>query len=161
MHRRSLLLAATLLAAAPAAFAQGSGPIPIGAIEILTGPSAAYGIAIRAGLELALDEINQKGVLGGRKIALTVEDSGGNKDGAINAARKLIGRDHVVAGHRADAVERDVRRRAGGQRAQDPDRRHVDDGGGDHRHRAVGVPHQPAGKRRDPGDAEIRAGRAA
>ena len=96
MNRRSLLLAATLLAGAPSAFAQGSGPIPIGAIEILTGPSAAYGIAIRAGLELALEEVNAKGVMGGRKINLTVEDSAGNKDQAINAARKLIGRDKVV-----------------------------------------------------------------
>ena len=94
MFRRALL-AASLLAAAPA-FAQSSGPVQVGAVEILSGPSAAYGTAIRAGLELALGEINEKGVLGGRKIALTVEDSAGNKDQAINAARKLVGRDHVV-----------------------------------------------------------------
>ncbi len=103
MNRRSLLLAATMLAVPmvavhtiPGAFAQDQGAIPIGAIEILTGPSAAYGIAIRAGLELALEEINAKGVLGGRKINLIVEDSAGNKDQAINAARKLVGRDHVA-----------------------------------------------------------------
>jgi len=95
MNRRTLLLAASLMALAPSAFAQG-GAVPIGAIEILTGPNAAYGIAIRAGLELALDEVNAKGVLGGRKIALTVEDSAGSKDQAINAARKLIGRDKVA-----------------------------------------------------------------
>ena len=100
MFRRTML-AATLLASlshgafAPA-FAQASGPVQVGAIEILSGPNAAYGTAIKAGLELALDEINQKGVLGGRKIQLTVEDSAANKDQAINAARKLIGRDKVV-----------------------------------------------------------------
>jgi branched-chain amino acid transport system substrate-binding protein len=71
--------------------------VPVGAIEILSGPNAAYGTAIRAGLELALADINAKGVLGGEKIALSVEDSAGNKDQAINAARKLIGRDKVVA----------------------------------------------------------------
>jgi branched-chain amino acid transport system substrate-binding protein len=71
--------------------------IPIGAIEILSGPNAAYGIAIRSGLELALAEVNGKGVLGGRKLTLTVEDSAGNKDQAINAARELIGRDKVIA----------------------------------------------------------------
>ena len=70
--------------------------MPVGAIEILSGPSAAYGKAIKEGLDLALDEINQKGVLGGRKINLIVEDSAGNKDQAINAARKLIGRDNVA-----------------------------------------------------------------
>ncbi|MCW3473548.1 ABC transporter substrate-binding protein [Limobrevibacterium gyesilva] len=71
--------------------------VPVGAIEILSGPAAAYGIAIKGGLDLALDEINQKGVLGGKKIALTVEDSAADKNQAINAARKLIGRDKVVA----------------------------------------------------------------
>jgi branched-chain amino acid transport system substrate-binding protein len=93
MFRRSLLLAA--LVAAPA-FAQAQ-PVSVGAIEILSGPNAAYGVAIKSGLELALAEINAKGVLGGRQIALTVEDSAGNKDQAINAARKLIGRDKVIA----------------------------------------------------------------
>ena len=93
MFRRSLLMAAMLVATG--AYAQ-TGPIQVGAIEILSGPNAAYGTAIRAGLELALEEVNAKGVLG-RQIALTVEDSAGNKDQAINAARKLVGRDRVVS----------------------------------------------------------------
>ena len=102
MFRRTLLAGVMLagLAApifATTAFAQASGPVQIGAVEILSGPNAAYGTSIKAGLELALEEINQKGVLGGRKIQLTVEDSAANKDQAINAARKLIGRDKVVA----------------------------------------------------------------
>ena len=95
MNRRTLL-AAAMLAAAPA-LAQPGGPVQVGAIEILSGPNAAYGAAIRSGLDLALEEINAKGVLGGRKINLIIEDSAGNKDQAINAARKLIGRDKVVA----------------------------------------------------------------
>ncbi len=99
MHRRTLLAAAAAISAGAAlpAWAQASGPVQVGAIEILSGPNAAYGTAIRAGLELALDEVNAKGVLGGRKINLIIEDSAGNKDQAINAARKLIGRDKVVA----------------------------------------------------------------
>ena len=102
MRRRDLLLAtlATLALTTPGVLAQGTplqalAPIQIGAVEILTGPSAAYGTSIRAGLELALDEVNETGVLG-RKLQLTIEDSAGNKDQAINAARKLIGRDKVV-----------------------------------------------------------------
>ncbi len=94
MFRRTLLGAMTL-AATPSAFAQAGAPIQVGAIEILSGPNAAYGTAIRAGLELALEEVNAQGALG-RKIALVIEDSAGNKDQAINAARKLIGRDKVV-----------------------------------------------------------------
>ena len=95
IRRNFVLLAAAMALAAGPALAQDA--VPVGAIEILSGPSAAYGVAIKAGLELALEEVNARGVLGGRKIALTVEDSAGNKDQAINAARKLIGRDKVVA----------------------------------------------------------------
>ncbi len=100
MRRRTFT---TSLAASALVSAAGTGaraqqpPVPVGAIEILSGPNAAYGIAIRGGLELALADINAKGVLGGRKIALTVEDSAGDKNQAINAARKLIGRDKVVS----------------------------------------------------------------
>lgn len=93
-----LFLAAAALAAgayaATPAFAQET--VTIGAIEILSGPSAAYGVAIKGGLELAMDEINAAGgILGGKKLALIVEDSAGNKDQAVNAARKLAGRDKV------------------------------------------------------------------
>jgi branched-chain amino acid transport system substrate-binding protein len=94
---RSLLAAGALVAgvlAAQPAIAQET--VTIGAIEILSGPSAAYGVAIRGGLELAMDEINAAGgVLGGKKLNLIVEDSAGNKDQAVNAARKLIGQDRV------------------------------------------------------------------
>ena len=93
MNRATFLAGLLGAIALPAlAFAQ----VQVGAVEILTGPAAAYGIAIKAGLELALAEVNEKGVLGGQKIVLTVEDSAGNKDQAINAARKLIGRDKAV-----------------------------------------------------------------
>jgi branched-chain amino acid transport system substrate-binding protein len=92
------LLAALVIAGLHAPLARAdSAPIAVGAIEILSGPNAAYGTSIRAGLELALDDINAKGVLGGRKLALTVEDSAGTKEQAINAARLLIGRTHAVA----------------------------------------------------------------
>lgn len=96
---RSLLVAGALaigtLGATPAVAQE---TVTIGAIEILSGPSAAYGIAIKGGLELAQDEINAAGgILGGKKITLIVEDSAANKDQAVNAARKLIGRDKVSA----------------------------------------------------------------
>jgi branched-chain amino acid transport system substrate-binding protein len=96
MLRRTALAAAAVLALASTARAQGAD-VPVGAVEILSGPNAAYGTAIRAGLELALGEINGAGgVLGGRTIKLDVEDSAGDKTQAINAARLLIGRDKVV-----------------------------------------------------------------
>ena len=94
MLRRQFAALAALLAMTGMAMAQET--VPLGAIEILSGPNAAYGNAIRSGLELALDEVNQHGVLGGKKITLAIEDSAGNKDQAINAARVLIGRDKVI-----------------------------------------------------------------
>ena len=77
----------------PAAPANAAEPVTIGSIEALSGPASRYGLAIRAGLELALDEVNAAGgVLGGRPLQLLFEDSAGQKEQAINAARKLIGR---------------------------------------------------------------------
>ncbi len=93
MRRRAMVAALAALLAASTARA-GQPAVPVGLVAILSGPNAAYGTAIRAGAELALAQINAGT---GPKIALTVEDSGGTKDGAINAARKLIGRDKVVA----------------------------------------------------------------
>ncbi len=90
----ALAIVAGLGAAARPARAQDS--VPVGSLEILSGPNAAYGVAIKAGLDLALAEVNQVGVLGGRKIDLTIQDTAGDKTQALNAIRSLIGRDHVV-----------------------------------------------------------------
>lgn len=78
------------------ALAQTKEPLTIGAVEILTGPNNRYGIAIKNGFELALEEVNKAGgVLGGRPLAIAYEDSAGNKEQAINAARQLIGTKNV------------------------------------------------------------------
>jgi branched-chain amino acid transport system substrate-binding protein len=80
------------IALAGAASAQSKEPVTIGAIEILTGPNNKYGIAIKNGFDLALEEVNKAGgVLGGRPLEIAYEDSAGNKEQAINAARQLIG----------------------------------------------------------------------
>jgi branched-chain amino acid transport system substrate-binding protein len=99
MLKKLTALAALPLAASiwsAAALAQSKEPMTIGAIEILTGPNNKYGIAIKNGFDLALDSVNKNGgVLGGRPLAIAYEDSAGNKDQAINAARQLIGRSKV------------------------------------------------------------------
>lgn len=66
----------------------------IGVVSYLSGGGAAYGEAIRQGLELARDEINAQGKT---KIELVFEDSKGEKNEAINATNKLIHKDNVVA----------------------------------------------------------------
>ncbi len=97
MDRRAFLAtSATLFAsAALPAWAQGGDAITIGAVEILTGPNNKYGVAIKNGFDLALDEINKgEGVLK-RKLAIAYEDSAGNKDQAMNGVRALIGGKNV------------------------------------------------------------------
>src|SRR6516162_9750549 len=90
-----LALAITLAFGQPA-FSQET--VKVGAIEGLSGPIAKYGVPIRHGIELAADEANRKGgVLGGRKIEMIFEDSAGQKDQALNAMKKLLARDRVIA----------------------------------------------------------------
>ncbi|MGO9173466.1 MAG: ABC transporter substrate-binding protein [Rhodomicrobium sp.] len=86
-----ILCAALALLGTPAV-CQGNEPVTIGAVEILTGPNNKYGIAIKNGFDLALDEVNKAGgVLGGRPLQIAYEDSAGNKEQAINGVRQLIG----------------------------------------------------------------------
>ncbi|MBE3555163.1 MAG: ABC transporter substrate-binding protein, partial [Thermicanus sp.] len=68
----------------------------IGYVGFLSGSGAAYGDAQKKGLELALEELNQKNK-GKLRIELLIEDSGGKKENAVNAVNKLINQDQVVA----------------------------------------------------------------
>lgn len=89
---------ALALSALLAGSALAATSVKIGAIEDLTGPTAKYGVSIKDGFDLADAEINAKGgVLHGEKLVLDYKDAAGQKGQAINAARELIGSDHVVA----------------------------------------------------------------
>lgn len=68
---------------------QGGASVRIGAIDPLTGPFAAYGEPVRDGMLLAVDEINAKGGINGRKIELLLEDDGGDPKVSVNAFTKL------------------------------------------------------------------------
>src|SRR6202050_5374433 len=95
MKRAVLFTLAAALGFAQPALAQEA--IKVGAVEGLSGPLAKYGVPIRHGIELAVDQVNAKGVIGGRKIEMIFEDSAGQKDQALNAMKKLLARDRVVA----------------------------------------------------------------
>jgi branched-chain amino acid transport system substrate-binding protein len=88
---RLALLVAGLLAGT--AFA---ADIKIGIAEALTGGAAQYGVAIRNGFQLAADEINAKGGVGGNKIQLVIEDEQGKKEEGITVFKKLIFQDKVL-----------------------------------------------------------------
>ncbi len=91
--------AVTLAALALAFIVPGSASaadIKIGVAEALSGGAAQYGISIRNGFQLAVDEINAAGGINGDKIVLVVEDEQGKKEEAINAFKKLIFQDKVL-----------------------------------------------------------------
>ena len=70
--------------------------IKIGVAEALSGGAAQYGLSIRNGFQLAIEEINSAGGVGGNKIALVIEDEQGKKEEAINSFKKLIFQDKVL-----------------------------------------------------------------
>jgi branched-chain amino acid transport system substrate-binding protein len=78
-----------------AALTEGADPVTIGAIEILSGPNAKYGVSIKQGFDLGVAQANRAGGVQGRPLAIAYEDSGGSKEQAINAARQLLGRAKV------------------------------------------------------------------
>ena len=101
---------ATTLVLSSLAHAQGS-PTPaqgvskdeilLGSIQDLSGPLAGYGKQSRAGMQLAVDEINEQGGIAGRKLKLLVEDDGYDPKKSVLAAQKLVNQDKIfmMVGH--------------------------------------------------------------
>jgi branched-chain amino acid transport system substrate-binding protein len=70
--------------------ASSDGPILLGMITPLSGSSAAIGPYMKNGAQLAIDEINAKGGVDGRKLELRVEDGACDAKTATAAANKLV-----------------------------------------------------------------------
>ncbi|HYN62349.1 MAG TPA: ABC transporter substrate-binding protein [Rubrivivax sp.] len=105
MKRLLTLLAGSLALATGGALAQSQGvsknEILVGSIQDLSGPLAGFGKAVRQGMLLRVEEINEQGGIHGRKIKLVVEDSGYDPKRAVLAAQKLVNQDKIfiMAGH--------------------------------------------------------------
>ncbi len=67
-----------------------SDPILVGLIGPMTGNLAAYGNAMRQGLELAIEEINAAGGLLGRTVEMVVADDTGDATECLNAFNNLV-----------------------------------------------------------------------
>ena len=89
-----LTLAATLFAAAPA---PAQDTVKLGLVAAMSGQSAKSGEAIVRGLSLAVDEINAKGGVLGKKVELLVRDDESNPAKGVVAARELVQREKVAA----------------------------------------------------------------
>ena len=71
------------------------GQTKIGVITSLTGSLAAFGEAHKNGYAIALDEINAKGGVLGKKIELDFYDDQSKPDQAVQGVSKLIDQDQV------------------------------------------------------------------
>ncbi len=71
--------------------------IKIGGVLEMTGGSASFGISSKNGIDLALKKINEKGVLGGKKLSLVVADCKSEASEATNGMQKVISQDKVAA----------------------------------------------------------------
>ena len=99
MKRYGLFFAvAILLALGAAACAAPSGePIKIGYLATLTGDGSTWGQHERDGALLAVKELNEAGGVLGRPLELVYYDVRGRQEDAIQAARRLVHEDKVVA----------------------------------------------------------------
>jgi branched-chain amino acid transport system substrate-binding protein len=70
-------------------------PLRIGSILSVTGPAAFLGEDMKAGLQLAVEEINAAGGINGRKIVWTFYDAESQTQKAISDTRRLISQDRV------------------------------------------------------------------
>ena len=96
--RLLLALALNFVVAVATSFAVDGAaePIRFGHIASLTGKEAAFGVATRKGILLAVEEINAAGGVLGRPIEYLVEDLQSKPGEAATATKKLISRDKVA-----------------------------------------------------------------
>lgn len=86
------VLSASVLAGCTGGTDQGAGgdTVTIGGIGPLTGDAASYGISVKNGGELAVEEINAAGGINGKQIVYLYEDDENDAQKAINAYNRLM-----------------------------------------------------------------------
>ena len=85
---RAIVACAALSSAT--AFAQSNPPIRIGEINSYTGPVAVFTHPYRNGLHMAIDEINAKGGVLGRKLEIMHRDDNFSPADAVRLANELV-----------------------------------------------------------------------
>ena len=103
MQRLLMLIAAAMTIAGMAAAQE---PIRLGAMYPLTGGGAIYGVPAMAGHQLAIEEINRRGGVMGRKLVSVERDDKMNPSAASATMKELITKDkvHMVIGGLSSAV---------------------------------------------------------
>src|SRR5499425_1161117 len=94
--RLTLLLAVAVLLAVGVGPVAAQSPIKVGDINSYSGIGAPFTGPYRLGVEMAVDEINAKGGVLGRKIEVLFRDDKGQPAEAVKHAQELVESDKVV-----------------------------------------------------------------
>jgi branched-chain amino acid transport system substrate-binding protein len=99
MKKILMVTAIMCLLVSGSAFAQAAAPEPIkiGAVFAVTGPASKLGEPERNTVKMIEAEVNAAGGIKGRPIEIIVEDDGGVEANTVNAVKKLITNDKVIA----------------------------------------------------------------
>jgi branched-chain amino acid transport system substrate-binding protein len=97
MNRRGLLVGVAA-AALTVSSASAQEPIVFGVITPLSPPGeTGLGQLVKRGSEIALDYLNEKGGVLGRKVVISIQDSAGKNEQAVAAYRRLVSNEKAVA----------------------------------------------------------------
>lgn len=97
LSRRSALAGVALSALTlGAGFAQAQ-EIKVGAVLSVTGPASFLGDPEKRTLEMAVEDVNAKGGIGGKKVKLVIYDDAGDPNAARTFATRLVEEDKVSA----------------------------------------------------------------
>lgn len=95
MKTLSLIAAAVFIVALTAVSSFGAAPIRVGIIDTYTGPALTYSQDVLDGFKLAVDEVNAKGGVLGRKIEFVIRDDKFKPDIALTMAKDLVLKEKV------------------------------------------------------------------
>lgn len=106
LTKKKLVLAVGCAVMAMSVFVSGCGgsgdsaksdTIKIGVVAEMTGSNASYGTSMTNGMKLAVQQLNDKGGVLGKKIELVIADDKSEPAEAANAMSKLINQDKTAA----------------------------------------------------------------
>ncbi|WP_342363852.1 ABC transporter substrate-binding protein [Terrarubrum flagellatum] len=95
MNKLSLFLGIAALAFG-AAGAQAQNDITLGMVVGTSGAFAGGEAPLVNGVKLAVEDINAKGGVGGKKLKLVIEDTGSEQTGAVNAYNRMLAQKPVA-----------------------------------------------------------------
>jgi branched-chain amino acid transport system substrate-binding protein len=105
MNRNRIAVSLFIAIALAAPHARAADPIRIGVPTSLTGPYVELGEEVKRGVTFAVNEVNAKGGIGGRKVEASFADDEGNPDAGRRAAEKLVlGGSKLLVGTISSAV---------------------------------------------------------